>query len=145
MAPVDARRVYDIYNNAEPRQEPASESPPDVKACETRTLRYNRPEAPSRTTCATRPPGTFVKNKTDPSDWVDWDWFLENGQGPGAALASELWKMKEKKGLKANDIVHKLLKELTCLVQCINQIVATRLRLDHDLHAIDATPARFTG
>ena len=45
-------------------------------------------------------------------DWVDWQWFLENGKGPGAAVASQLWKMKEKKGLKANDIVHKLLKEL---------------------------------
>ena len=32
----------------------------------------------------------------------------------------------------------------TCKCQCINQIVATRL-LNHDLHAIDATPARWCG
>ena len=35
MAPIDARRVYGIYNNTEPRQKPASEPPSDVKACET--------------------------------------------------------------------------------------------------------------
>ena len=70
-------------------------------------------------------------------------------QGPGAAVASQLWKMKEKKGLKANDIVHKLLKELdkmnVPLVRTVWKLkfygafVLNRRVL---LHAIDATPAR---